>query len=77
MVHIDLHGVRALYCVNKDEDDESLPLVDFRMHVVNAISLKYLKEDRLSSNHVVIQNIPSDFVMMTQTIKNRTLNAAK
>ena len=38
-------GVCALYRINKDEGDESLPLLAFRRDVVNAIFLKYSKED--------------------------------
>ena len=50
----------ALYRFIKDEGDESLPLLAFQRHVVNAAFLKYSKEDRLSSIHVGIRNIPSD-----------------
>ena len=48
------------YCINKDKGDESLPLLAFRRHVVNAIFLKYLKEGRLSSIDLGIRNIPSN-----------------
>ena len=60
MVDVALEGVWVLHCINKDESDESLPLLAFQRNVANAISLKYSKEDRLSSSHVGIQNIPSD-----------------
>ena len=46
--------------MNKDEGNESLPLLAFRRDVVNAIFLKYSKEARLSLSHVGIRNIPSD-----------------
>ena len=48
MAGVVLQGARVLYRINKDED------------IVNAILLKYSKEDRLSSTHVGIRNIPSD-----------------
>ena len=51
--------VCVLYCINKDKDDEDLPLLAFRRDVVNAKFLKYSKESKLSSSHVGIQNIPS------------------
>ena len=55
MVYVVLQGVWVL-----DECDESLPLLVFRRDVVNAIFLKYSKEDRLSLSQVGNQNIPSD-----------------
>ena len=39
---------------------KSLPLLAFRRHAINVISLKYSKEDRLCSSHVGIRIIPSD-----------------
>ena len=60
MVDVVLQGARVLYCINKDEGDESLPFLVFWRHIVNAIFLKYSKEGRLSSSHVGIRNIPSD-----------------
>ena len=50
----------VLYRINKDEGDESLPLLAFRRHVLNAIFLKYSREGRLSSSHLRIRNITSD-----------------
>ena len=60
MVDVVLQGALVLYRINKDEGDESLPLLTFRRHIVNAIFLKYSKEGRLSSSHLGIRNIPSD-----------------
>ena len=60
MVDVVLQGVRVLYCINKDEGDESLPLLEFRRDVVNEIFLKYSEEGTLSSSHIGIQNIASD-----------------
>ena len=60
MVDIVLQGARLLYRFKKDEDDEFLPFLVFRRHIVNAIFLKYSKDDRLSSSHVGNRNIPSD-----------------
>ena len=60
MVDVVLQGAWVLYRINKDECDESLPLLAFRRHVVNAVFLKYPKEGRLSSSHLGIRNIPSD-----------------
>ena len=60
MVAVAPQGVWILHRINRDEGDESLPLLTFQRHVVNAIFLKYSKEGRLSSSHVGIQNIPSD-----------------
>ena len=60
MVDVVLQGVCVLHRFNKDEGDESLPLLVFQRHVVNAVFLKYSKEGRLSSSHARIRNIPSD-----------------
>ena len=60
MVDVNRQGARVLYCINKDEGDESLPFLVFWRHIVNAIFLKYSKEGRLSSSHAGNQNIPSD-----------------
>ena len=60
MVDVVLQGAWVLHRINKDEEDESLPLLAFRRHVVNVTFLKYSKEDRLSSSHLENQNIPSD-----------------
>ena len=60
MVDVVLQGVLVLYCIDKDEGDESLRLLAFRKDVVNAIFLKYSKEGTLSSSHAGIRNIPSD-----------------
>ena len=53
-------GVWVLYHINKDEGDDSLPILAFGEDVVNAIFLKYSKEGRLFSSHAGIRNIPSD-----------------
>ena len=67
MVDVVLQGVLVLYCINKDEGDESLPLLGFRRNVVNVILLNnavgvifliYSKEG-ISSSNVGIRNIPS------------------
>ena len=55
MAYVVLQGVWVL-----DECDESLPLLVFRRDVVNAIFLKYSKEDRLSLSQVGNRNILSD-----------------
>ena len=60
MVDVVLQGVCVLHRFNKNEGDESLPLLVFQRHVVNAVFLKYLKGGRLSSSHAGIRNIPSD-----------------
>ena len=60
MVDVVLQGAWVLYRVRKDEDDESLPLLVFRRHTVDAFFLKYSKEGRLSSSHVGIRSIPSE-----------------
>ena len=49
-----------MYRINKDEGEESLPLLAFQRLAGNVIFLKYSKEGRLSSRHVGIRNIPSD-----------------
>ena len=41
MVDVVLKGMRVLYRINKDEGNESMPLLPFRKDVVNAIFLKY------------------------------------
>ena len=60
MVDVVPQGAWVLYHINKDEGDESLPFLVFRRHTVYSILLKYSKEDRLSSSHLGIRNIPSD-----------------
>ena len=60
MVDVAFQGEWVLYRVNKGKGNESLPLLAFRKHVSNVIFLKYSKEDRLSSSHLGIRNIPSD-----------------
>ena len=60
MIDIVLQGVWVVHRINKDEDDASLSFLAFRRDVVDAIFLKYSKEGRLSSSHVVIQNISSN-----------------
>ena len=60
MVDVVLQGVCVLHRFNKNEGDESLPLLVFQRHVVNPVFLKYSKEGRLSSSHAGIRNIPSD-----------------
>ena len=60
MVDVVLQGVWVIHPINNDEGDESLLFLAFRRDVVNVIFLKYSKEDRLSSGHVGIRNIPSD-----------------
>ena len=49
-----------LHRINKDEVNESLPLLAFLRDVVNAIFLKYSKDSRLFSSQVRIQSIPSN-----------------
>ena len=58
-VDVVLQGVWVLYHIS-NEDDEYLPLPSFWRDLINAIFLKHSKEDRLSSSHVGIRNIPSD-----------------
>ena len=41
MVDVVLKGMRVLYRINKDEGNESMPLLPFRKDVVNSIFLKY------------------------------------
>ena len=60
MVDVVLQGVWVLYRINKDESDESLPLLAFLRDAVNAIFPKYSKEGRLSSRQVEIRNILSN-----------------
>ena len=60
MVDVVLQGVWVLHGINKDEGDESLPLLAFRRHIVDAIFLKYQKEGRLSLSHLGVQNNLSD-----------------
>ena len=60
MVDAVIQRAWVLYLINKDKDDDSFPLIAFWRHVVYVIFLKYSKEDRLSSSHIGIRNIPSD-----------------
>ena len=60
MVDVVLRGVWVLNRINKDEGDESLPLLAFQRDVASAIFLKYSKEGKLSSSHLGIRNICYD-----------------
>ena len=60
MVDLVLQGAWVLYPILSYPKMKSLPLLAFRRHVVNVISLKYSKEDRLCSSHVGTRIIPSD-----------------
>ena len=60
MVDVVLQGAWVLYRISKDEGDESLPLLVFRRHIVDAFFLKYSKESILSLSHVGIRSIPSE-----------------
>ena len=78
MVDVVLQGAWVLYRINKDEGDESLLLVAFQRHAVNAIFPKYSKEGRLSSSHVGIRNIPSDvYCDDTKGVFSEPLQASK
>ena len=55
---IVLQYVCVLHRINKDEGDQSMPLLAFEREVV--IFPKYSKEGTLSSIEVGIRNIPSD-----------------
>ena len=55
-----IQGVWVLHRINKDESDESLRLLAFRRHFVNAIFLKNPKECRLFLSHLGIRNVPLD-----------------
>ena len=59
MVDVAVQGLWVFHRINKDEGDESLPLLALRRDVVNAVFLKYSKEGRLSSSQVRIRHIPS------------------
>ena len=50
----------VLYFINKDEGNESLPLLAFWRYFVYAVFLKYSKKGRSSLNQVEIRNISSD-----------------
>ena len=60
MVDVVPQSEWVLYRINKDEGNESLPLLAFRRDTVNAIFSKYSKKGRLSTSHIGIRNIPSD-----------------
>ena len=60
MVDVVLQGAWVLYCINKDNCYESLPLLAFRRDVVNEIFLEYSKKGKLSPSHIGIRNTPSD-----------------
>ena len=54
MVDVVLQDVWVLYRINKDQGDESLPLLSVQSDAVSAFFLKYSKEGRLSLSHVGI-----------------------
>ena len=49
------------YRINKDKGNESLAVLSFPRHAVKIIFLKDSKEGKLSSKHLGIRNITSDF----------------
>ena len=59
-------GAWVLHHINKDEGNESLPLLAFRRHVINEIFLKYSKKGGLLSHKM--------FVMITQNNTTYNLN---
>ena len=50
----------VLYFINKDEGNESLPLLPLWRYFVYVIFLKYSKKGRFSLSQVEIRNISSD-----------------
>ena len=74
-VDVVLQGVWVLYHIS-NEDDEYLPLPSFWRDIVNAIFLKHSKEDRLSSSHVGIRNIPSDVCYINTKYQVQSENKA-
>ena len=74
-VDVVLQGVWVLYHIS-NEDDEYLPLPSFWRDLVNAIFLKHSKEDRLSSSHVGIRNIPSDVCYINTKYQVQSENKA-
>ena len=74
-VDVVLQGVWVLYHIS-NEDDEYLPLLSFWRDAVNAIFLKHSKEDRLSSSHVGIRNIPSDVCYINTKYQVQSENKA-
>ena len=59
MVYLSMCG----YCIIVTRSDESMPFLAFERDVANAIFLKYSKEGRVSSSHIRIRNISSDFCL--------------
>ena len=74
-VDVVLQGVWVLYHIS-NEDDEYLPLPSFWRDLINAIFLKHSKEDRLSSSHVGIRNIPSDVCYINTKYQVQSENKA-
>ena len=74
-VDVVLQGVWVLYHIS-NEDDEYLSLLSFWRDLVNAIFLKHSKEDRLSSSHVGIRNIPSDVCYINTKYQVQSENKA-
>ena len=60
MVDVLLQGAWVFYRISKDKDNESLTLLAFERHVVNAIFPKYSMEGRLFSSNLGIQINPAD-----------------
>ena len=63
MVDVVLQGVRALYRINKDENDESLPLLGFRRDVFSVLYSKEADCPRAMQEFKISYQM---FVMMTQ-----------
>ena len=63
IVGIVFQGAWVLYRINKYKGNESLLLLTFWRHDNTVIFLKYLKEQRLSSSHLRIQNIPHQMLL--------------
>ena len=74
MVNVVLHGVRVLHRINKDKDDESLPLLSFQKDVVCVILWKI---HRKADYPRAIQEFKISlqmFVIMTQSITRSDLD---
>ena len=59
-VDVVRQNVWILYCINKDEDDESLSFLVFQRDVVNAMRCCKSKDNRSSSSYVGFRNVPPD-----------------
>ena len=74
MVDVLLQGAWVFYCINKDKGNESLTLLAFERHVVNAIFQNIQWKADYSGAIWEFELTPQMFAMVTQNINRCSMN---